>query len=136
MNAIQQEDKRPPMIGMQSGTSLLVVVFIVLCLVIMGVLSLSQVLKDRDYSLQVADENRAYYAAYSALQHDLMAALNDESRADGSLVLEEDINEELYLRMEVEFGDEISLGYEITSCRQIPKPKETKSDPLPVWKGQ
>lgn len=45
------------------GTSLMFVIFIILCMVLFSVLSLSNSIKDQHYSLKNAERTRAYYEA-------------------------------------------------------------------------
>ncbi len=53
--------------GFQVGTSFLLVI----CLVLLGVLSLSGALRDKSYSDKVAEKTGRYYAAVSEAQHKL-----------------------------------------------------------------
>lgn len=57
--------------GYQVGTSFLLVIFVVMCLVLLGVLSLSGALRDRSYGDRVAEKTTLYYAAVSEAQHRL-----------------------------------------------------------------
>ena len=55
----------------QIGTSFLLVIFVIICLVLLGVLSLSGALRDRGYSDRMAEKSKCYYAAVSKAQHRL-----------------------------------------------------------------
>ena len=57
--------------GFQVGTSFLLVIFVIICLVLLGVLSLSGALRDKGYSDRVAGKTKLYYAAVSKAQHKL-----------------------------------------------------------------
>lgn len=57
--------------GFQIGTSFLLVLFVIICLVLLGVLSLSGALRDKGYSDKVAEKTGLYYGAVSAAQHKL-----------------------------------------------------------------
>ncbi len=57
--------------GFQVGTSFLLVIFVIICLVLLGVLSLSGALRDKSYSDKVAEKTGRYYAAVSEAQHKL-----------------------------------------------------------------
>lgn len=57
--------------GFQMGTSFLLVLFVVICEVLLGVLSLSGALRDKGYSGQIAEKTKLYYEAVSAAQHKL-----------------------------------------------------------------
>lgn len=57
--------------GFQIGTSFLLVLFVIICLVLLGVLSLSGALRDKSYSDKVAEKTGLYYEAVSAAQHKL-----------------------------------------------------------------
>lgn len=57
--------------GFQVGTSFLLVIFVIICLVLLGVLSLSGALRDKSYSDRVAEKTELYYRAVSEAQHRL-----------------------------------------------------------------
>lgn len=57
--------------GYQVGTSFLLVIFVVMCLVLLGVLSLSGALRDKSYGDRIAEKTGLYYAAVSEAQHKL-----------------------------------------------------------------
>lgn len=58
-----------PIINM--GTSLLLVVFIVICLIVFATLSLSSSMRDQKYSDSAVLKNENYYKAYSKAQRQL-----------------------------------------------------------------
>ena len=57
--------------GFQVGTSFLLVIFVIICLVLLGVLSLSGALRDKSYSDRVIEKTGLYYEAVSEAQHKL-----------------------------------------------------------------
>lgn len=57
--------------GIQIGTSFLLVLFVIICLVLLGVLSLSGALRDKGYSDRIAEKTGLYYKAVSETQHKL-----------------------------------------------------------------
>lgn len=57
--------------GFQVGTSFLLVIFVLLCMVLLGVLSLAGALRDKGYSDKIAEKTKAYYSAVSEAQHKL-----------------------------------------------------------------
>lgn len=57
--------------GFQIGTSFLLVFFVIICLVLLGVLSLSGALRDEGYSDRIAEKTGLYYKAVSEAQHKL-----------------------------------------------------------------
>lgn len=57
--------------GFQVGTSFLLVIFVIICLVLLGVLSLAGALRDKGYSDKIAEKTTTYYAAVSKAQHKL-----------------------------------------------------------------
>lgn len=57
--------------GFQIGTSYLLVIFIILCLVTFAALSLSSALRDRSYTQKVADHQTAYAEASSQASRQL-----------------------------------------------------------------
>lgn len=59
--------------GYQVGTSFLLVIFVVMCLVLLGVLSLSGALRDKGYGDRMAEKTGLYYTAVSEAQHKLGA---------------------------------------------------------------
>ena len=68
--------------GFQIGTSYLLVIFIVLCLVTFAALSLSSALKDQSYTQKVADHQTAYASASakaSARLSDIDTALQSDT---------------------------------------------------------
>lgn len=80
--------------GFQVGTSFLLVIFVIICLVLLGVLSLSGALRDKEYSDRVADKTERYYTAVSEAQHklgeiDKMLAETAETCVDYGMYLED-----------------------------------------------
>lgn len=65
---IEKEKSYP---GFQMGTSFLLVIFVIICLVLLGVLSLAGALRDKGYSDIIAEKTTIYYAAVSEAQHKL-----------------------------------------------------------------
>ena len=62
--------KRGSYPGIQIGTSYLLVIFVILCLVIFATLSLSSAKRDQSYSQQLADRETAYCEANAkAMMH-------------------------------------------------------------------
>lgn len=62
------DTRKRPYPGVQIGTSFLLVVFVILCLVIFATLSLSGALRDYGYSRKTAEKTTAYYRACSAAE--------------------------------------------------------------------
>lgn len=81
--------------GFQVGTSFLLVIFVIICLVILGVLSLSGALRDKSYSDKVTEKTGLYYAAVSEAQHKLGEIdqfLDGISKAGGYEAYLDDVN--------------------------------------------
>lgn len=70
--------------GFQVGTSFLLVIFVIICLVLLGVLSLSGALRDKGYSDRVAEKTKLYYEAVSKAQHKLGEIDRAIAGAEGS----------------------------------------------------
>lgn len=80
--------------GFQVGTSFLLVIFVIICLVLLGVLSLSGALRDKEYSDRVAEKTECYYTAVSEAQHklgeiDKMLVETAETYVDYGMYLED-----------------------------------------------
>ena len=74
--------------GFQVGTSFLLVIFVIICLVLLGVLSLSGALRDKGYSDRVAEKTGLYYTAVSEAQHklgEIDEALTESGDIDGAV---------------------------------------------------
>ena len=68
--------KRGSYPGIQIGTSYLLVIFVILCLVTFATLSLSSAKRDQSYSQQLADQETAYCEA-NAKAAQIMAQIDD-----------------------------------------------------------
>ena len=68
--------KRTSYPGIQIGTSYLLVIFVILCLVTFATLSLSSAKRDQTYSQQLADRETAYCEA-NARAAQIMAQIDD-----------------------------------------------------------
>lgn len=82
--------------GFQVGTSFLLVIFVIICLVLLGVLSLAGALRDKSYSDKVMEKTGLYYAAVSEAQHklgEIDAFLAETDAAQGYDVYLEDVAE-------------------------------------------
>lgn len=80
--------------GFQVGTSFLLVIFVIICLVLLGVLSLSGALRDKGYSDKVAEKTGLYYAAVSEAQHklgEIDSALSEIEKTDDYGIYLEDV---------------------------------------------
>ena len=71
-----KKKKRVSYPGIQMGTSYLLVIFVILCLVTFATLSLSSAKRDQTYSLQLADRETAYCEANSKAAK-MMAQIDD-----------------------------------------------------------
>ena len=100
---MQRTKKRPDsMPGFQIGTSYLLVIFIILCLVTFAALALSSALRDQSYSQALAKHQTEYAAAStqaSALLAQIDEALNQRHRSRHWKHLQE-----LYLRSPFRFS--------------------------------
>lgn len=98
--------------GSQIGTSFLLVVFVILCLVVFAALSLSGALRDYEYSKKAAEQTTAYYAADSKAQRILGAV--DLALEEG-LLSEEDLTEAADTPVKITTDDEgrTMLSYEV-----------------------
>lgn len=67
------------------GTSLMFIIFIILCMVLFSVLSLSNAIKDQHYSLKNAERTHAYYEANNKAEeylYQIDSILSDASSPD------------------------------------------------------
>lgn len=99
-----RKEKRQSYPGSQIGTSFLLVVFIILCLVIFATLSLSGALRDQEYSKKAAAKTTAYYAADTKAVHRLaeIDALLAEAQAEAKRAANGQIEKESYLEIVAE----------------------------------
>ena len=78
------------------GISLMLVVFIVLCMVVFSVLSLSTAIKDRNYSLQNANNTQEYYEACNQAELELskiisnLTSYNENENIEYNIVVNDD----------------------------------------------
>lgn len=106
--------------GFQIGTSFLLVIFVIICLVLLGVLSLSGALRDKGYSDKAAEKTKLYYAAVSKAQHKLgeidKTLSGIEKKGDGYEVYLEDAEKAASGLEEVACmrdGESIVLSYKV-----------------------
>lgn len=66
---METKKQKYPLINM--GTSLMLVIFIILCFIIFSTLSLSSSLRDRNYSQKAIEKTEDYYQASSLAQRKL-----------------------------------------------------------------
>ena len=113
------------------GTSFMLVIFILLCMVIFSVLSLSSALKDYDYSKQKANRTTAYYEACNEAE-EIYAKIVTENHTEDSIVYSVPINENEQLQVILKRRSDTENNYFIHSWLQI-STKEWTADPtLPV----
>lgn len=86
------------------GISLMLVVFIILCMVVFSVLSLSTAIKDRNYSQKYANNTAEYYEACNQAELELASLSDNLSTYDENELLEYNIevNDDKILHVSVE----------------------------------
>ena len=115
------------------GVSLLLVVFLVLCMVIFSVLSLSGALKDYKYSEKNAIRTTEYYEANN-LAEEKLAEIGRSMSADaaGTIEFTVPINESKLLLVILEVHPGETPGYQILTWKQISTADWTGDQTLPV----
>ena len=87
------------------GISLMLVIFIILCMVVFSVLSLSTALKDYNYSKQNADNTTAYYEACNHGEQELLILKENLSSYEEGEIVEYNIpindNKTLFISVEL-----------------------------------
>ena len=113
------------------GTSFMLVIFILLCMEIFAILSLSSALRDYDYSKQKADRAKSYYEACNEAE-EIYANIETEGHTEDSIEYSVPINENEHLQVILKRRSDTENNYFIHSWLQI-STKEWTADPtLPV----
>ena len=113
------------------GTSFMLVIFILLCMVSFAILSLSSALRDYDYSKQTADRTTAYYEACNEAE-EIYANIEKENHTEDSIEYSVPMNENEHLQVTLKRRSDTENNYFIHSWLQI-STKEWTADPtLPV----
>lgn len=113
------------------GTSFLLVIFIVLCMIIFSALSLSSASKDYEYSKKNADRTQAYYEACN--QAEEIRAQIENSNSTQELIeynVPIDDNEALHVVLKRQDGE--NWGYSIHSWTQQSITEWNSTQTLPV----
>ena len=113
------------------GTSFMLVIFILLCMVIFAVLSLSSALKDYDYTKQKANRTTAYYEACNEAEK-IYAKIEEENHREDSIVYSLPINENEQLQVTLKRQSDAENNYYIDSWLQISTQEWTADPTLPV----
>lgn len=109
----------------------MLVIFILLCMVIFAILSLSSALRDYDYSKQKADRIKSYYEACNEAE-EIYANIETEGHTEDSIEYSVPINENEHLQVILKRRSDTENNYFIHSWLQI-STKEWTADPtLPV----
>ena len=113
------------------GTSFMLVIFILLCMVIFAVLSLSNALKDYDYTQQRANRTKAYYEACNEAE-EIYAKIEIENHTEDSIEYSIPISEKEYLQVTLKRRSDTENNYYIDSWLQISTQEWTANPTLPV----
>ena len=113
------------------GTSFMLVIFILLCMVIFAVLSLSSALKDYDYAKQKANRTTAYYEACNEAE-EIYAKIEEENHREDSIVYSVPINESEQLQVTLKRQFDAENNYYIYSWLQTSTEEWTADHTLPV----
>ena len=113
------------------GTSFMLVIFILLCMVIFAVLSLSSSLKDYDYSQQKADRTKAYYKACNEAE-EIYAKIETEDHTEDSIQYSVPITENKHIQVTLKRRSDAENTYDIHSWLQISTQEWTADHTLPV----
>lgn len=113
------------------GTSFLLVIFLVLCMVIFSALSLSSAAKDYEYSKKNAVRTKAYYEACNQAE-EIRAQIgnNNSTQKVIEYSVPIDDNESLYVVLKRQ--DEKNSGYYIHSWTQQSSKEWNSTQTLPV----
>ncbi|MDD3402354.1 MAG: hypothetical protein PHQ72_03205 [Hespellia sp.] len=123
------------------GTSFLLVIFIVLCLVIFAVLSLSSALRDQNYVEKEAARQTAYYEANAAAQEKLRDTVTDflQSPEETTVSYSVPIDERQTLEVTVLLSADGGLAngvYQIEAWKTVNSSDWNGSSTLPVMESQ
>ncbi len=113
------------------GTSFMLVIFILLCMVIFAVLSLSNALKDYNYTKQKANRTKAYYEACNEAE-EIYAKIETENHTEDSIEYSVPISENERLQVILKRNSNTENNYFIHSWLQISTEEWTADHTLPV----
>lgn len=123
------------------GTSFMLVIFIILCMIIFAVLSLSSAHKDYEYSLKSARRASEYYAANNLAEEKL--AEIDTFIESGNVVPSGSIieftvpvNDTELLQIILNIKPEQTPHYTIAAWKTIPTEEWTGETSLPVFRNE
>lgn len=123
-----KKNSHPPI---NIGTSFLLVIFIVLCMVIFAALSLSSALKDYEYSQKSAQRTSAYYEACNQAE-EIFAKIVPSSSTEEKIEYTVPIDEDEILHVVLLRQSGTSPTYKIQSWTQEPTTQWTGTETLPV----
>lgn len=119
------------------GTSFMLVIFIVLCMVIFSVLSLSSAYKDYEYSQKNAKRAKEYYEANNLAEEklaeiDALIASGDIDSANSVIEFTVPVNETELLQVSLNIHPEQTPHYKITTWKTISTLEWSGNSSLPV----
>ena len=109
------------------GISLMLVIFIILCMVVFSVLSLSTSLKDYNYSEQNAENTKAYYEACNQAERELASIKDNISSYDEG--------EELEYLIKVDDNKSLQVAIELHPAQNNYTIKTWKLITTSTWDG-
>lgn len=135
--------KQPVFSGFHCGASLLLVIFLFLCLSTLATLSLSTALRNQAFVEKSAQKTAEYYRA-DALATELLCQKIEQFRSlpgtqPQQVSYQVPVNDRQLLFVSVLIypeGTNHSTGYEILSWKEIPARDWTGEDSLPVLPGK
>lgn len=99
--------------GVNTGISLMLVIFVVMCIVTFAVLSYSSAMSDYNLSMKAVERTKLYYQACNRSEEIIARySQNPSLRTDDILEFTEDIGVNHYLNVKAKWNDEIGK-YEI-----------------------
>ena len=116
---------------MNIGISLMLVVFIILCMVIFAVLSLSSAQKDYQYSIQTAKRTAAYYEACNRAE-EIRAEFEIDESLEDVIEFSVPIDDNEILCVTLTRKPDENSGYYISSWVQDSTDEWTGKSTLPV----
>ena len=125
------KEKKAAYTPINIGMSFMLVIFILLCMVIFAVLSLSSALKDYDYAKQKANRTTAYYEACNEAE-EIYAKIEEENHREDSIEYSVPINKNEQLQVTLKRNSDTENNYYIHSWLQISTGEWTADHTLPV----
>ena len=113
------------------GTSFMLAIFVILCMVIFAVLSLSSSMKDYEYSVNYADRTSAYYEACNEAE-EIRKQIESENTQEDLIEYSVPIDENQMLHVVLVYEPDEASNYKIQSWTQETDNTWSGTQTLPV----